>query len=292
MPITDLQQIFFHEAVESFSNMLAPIAACSYAVADNGCGKGDIVRVPYCTSNSASAEFTYLTGYTAESVQVTGKDITLNHIKYQKLDISDSDMCRLSTNSLMVIAKQAGEALANDVLQQIWADTITDANFPTSASISSSQLTVSSNIVALDKQCNDAKWPSQRSLILGTESKQHLLNNTGISNAYAFGNANPVQAAAIPSIYGFTPYVTNTTLPNSCKGLVVSPAGVLVAFGFHQPKSVESKGLITLQEGFASNGIRIGLRQWYDGNFAVQRMVIECLFGAAKGESGAVFQMK
>lgn len=289
--VNNLEQTFLAGAIGAFTAILAPISAFSYAVNVDGAAKGDIIKVPFVSNTSGSSAFDYATGYTANGNGVTGKNITLDTILYQKVDLTDADMTRLSPETLTRLGESAGARLAADVMSASFAKVVTNANFPTSASCLSNELTASAGLVKQTKQCDDASWSlPNRNLILGTAAYGNLTSNPSVATAYAYGSNQPITKGQVPEVFGFSPYKINVPLPTGVNGLVLNPNAILLGMAFH--RAYDPKNTVQVDQATGTNGLTIGLRTWYDAGTATQKRVLECLFGAAVGDTNALYQMK
>ena len=284
--------IMVAEAMRGFNPLVAPITAMSYATDNSALSLGDIVKVPYATSNSSDGNFDYSTGYAGDSTILGVRPVTLNNLVYQKFTITDTDASKLTPQSILTICNQAGQKLAGDVVSASLASVISDANYPLSASCTSNQLTSSLAIADLVTQADKASWTlDNRNLILGPDAYNSLIKNPTLNQAFSYGGAQVVQDDKPTKVNGFNIYKTNVTLPNNCKGLVLNPNAILTGFGQHKVANVNGNNYVT-QTNYSNDGITITLRNWYDANHALTVYVFECLFGTATGNGSALYQMK
>lgn len=285
---------FIEGALEAFTNIIVPITALSYTATNQLFNPGDTVLVPYCQNTSASAAFGYATGYNQSTNLINVKSVVLNNLVYQKFQFTDADLAKLNPEAVLKMAAQAGEALANDVISSSLSATVTNANFPTSASCVYTSLTSSAAISDLVTQCDNAKFPvSNRILLLNPTAYNVLLKNTTLASATSYGGSQVVQdGGATPlKVQGFNVYKTTVTLPNSCNGLVLNSNAILTAFGVHKVNTTLATQ-VQYSVGSDKNGITIGLRQWYDPSYATSNYTLECLSGVGVGNPSALFQMK
>lgn len=292
MSVSNLDRVFLEGAMTGFSTILMPISAFSWATSNSSATIGDSIRVPHITNASGSSVFSYATGYTGDGNQVTGKDVVLGTCLYQKTDVDDSAMSKLSPEALTRLGEQMGKALARDVISASLACVVSDANFPVSASITNNQLTSSIGIAELVQQADDLNWTSNRSMILNSESWNYLLRNTDIGQAFSYGSAEPIQGGKVPSVMGFVPSKYTGVMPKAdLKGIVCDPSAVIVGMGVHIP-SVESKNIVATQVIESPEGLILLQKRWYDPDKATTRMTIECLFGCEVGNSTGLVQLK
>lgn len=293
MAVTNLNQYLTLGAIQGFIAFAAPLQAFSYVVKPGVSSLNDVARVPYATNTSASAVFSYGTGYTTDSNQIVGKSVTLDQLFYQKVSLTDSDLVLLNPEALIALGAQAGNALAKDVVSQSLALAITQANFGNSGSYGAPSLSSSAGLADLDLRANTYNWPvGGRNLILNPTAQSYLLQNTSINSAANFGTSDAIQNSVIRSVVGFTPYLCNFTLPNADLAIALNRNGVLVANGYHGPQDSGQQYTDIKQLVDSQTGVTIGFRQWYDPNKATNIRVFDCLFGAAKGADNAVWHLK
>ena len=296
--VSNLNQYLTMGAIEGFTSLIMPVTAFGYVVKPGQCAINDVVRVPFAQNTSASYDFTYGTGYASDGNTVTGKSVTLDGVKYQKITLTDSDLALLNPEAIMRIGRQAGQTLASDVISASLAAVVTEANFSRSGSVAGGLasygcFTGSAAITALQKAVNDLKWPiGERSLICSTALYQSLMGNTAINAAYAYGNSNPIQNGVVGSVFGFTPYLTSLTLPNSDYGFAVNPNAILFANAYHAPVDYGSQYTAVQQLSDTKTGLTIGFRQFYDPLKATNVRVFDCLFGQGVGNSTALYHIK
>jgi len=281
---------FIKEAMGAFTAILLPITALSFATSEQAASPGDVIKVPYATNMSSSGVFDYTNGYQGDSNSIGVKSVTLDNLVYQKFSLTDTDAAKLSSEAVTTLARQAGERLANDVISQSIATTVTNTNFPTSASVTYGQLTSSLGFVELVTQADNAKWTQDnRNLILTPDAWGSLLKNSDIAQAFSYGGSQVIQNALPEKVYGFNTFKTTVDLPNGCKGLVLNPNSILTAFGVHKP-SDQGKRYVETQTATDKQGITISMRTWYDPDLATTKYVLECLFGNEVGNSSKLLK--
>lgn len=289
----NLTQYFNQGAIQGFSDLVAPLAAFSYAVNQDGATEGDHVRVPFVTCATGSVVFNAASGYSGNNGGVYGKDVQLSIHLYQPIELTDADMALLSPEVLTRLGNAAGQRLASDFISASFASVVSTANFSGTSAYSGSQYTASVAIADLDKKANDNKWPDgQRFIIAGTSLWNSFMNNTNFTNAYALGAASAVQDGKLPSIFGFQPYKTTVSLPNADAGFAANPNAIAVAMAYYAPGDA-SKGLVDASKlTDTKTGITIGYRAWYDANAGKTRKVLEVLGGATVADPTALIHIK
>ena len=286
---TNYSTVLINEAMLQFAAISAPINAFSYATSNESLNVNDIIKVPIQTTFSASSDFNYGTAYGNDSTNLSVIPVTLNRVLTQKFSINDADYAKLDAKSITAFAGAAGAKLGADVVSASLATVINDTNYPTSASVTFTQLTSSIALADLNLQCDNGNFPMVgRNLILNPTGFNALIKNTSLNVAYAY-NPSIVTNALPEKVYGFNVFKTSV-LPNSCKGLVLNPNAVLFASGKHAI-SDNSKGYVA-QDSLTVNGITITMKSFYDALNAKSVYILECLFGVAVGNTTSLYQMK
>ena len=292
MVVGILSDILVLEAMLGFAPVIAPITAMSYAMDNAALSIGDVVKVPYATTQTSSTDFNYDAGYNNDSTVLGVHPVTLSKLSYQKFTITDTDATKLTTKSVLNIVRQAGEKLAADVVQSCLETVINDTNFPTSASCAHTSLTSSAAIADLVTQADTALWGSEnRNIILTPSAWNKLINNPSLNQAFNYGGAQVVQDDKPAKVSGFNVYKTNISMPNSCKAIVLNPNAILFANGLHKVNPINNQ-YVTQTTSADKNGLTISMRSWYDANKASTVYVLECLHGVTTGTGTALFQMK
>lgn len=290
MSVQGLNTYLTQGAIEGFSQIMAPASAFSYVVKPGVASIGDVVRVPFANNTSASLDFAYATGYATDGNLISGKAITLDGLKYQKISLTDSDLALLNTEALIRIGRQAGRRLAADVMSASIASVVTTANFGNSGSLGAASLTASIGLATIDEKANVYNWPTgERSLIANVTAWSALMQNTVVTNASSFGSAGPIQQGQLSNVLGFKPYLVTFPIANS---FTCNPNAVLFANGYHAPQDAGTAYTAVQQIVDEVSNLTIGFRQYYDPAKATNMRVFDCLYGSAKGANDAVWHLK
>jgi hypothetical protein len=287
----DLKYIGF--ALKGFESILCDISAFSTTVAEPKATFGDTLTVPYMTHTSASNAFSYSTGYLSDQTSIVGKDVVLNNLLYRVANVADNAYGKLDANSLEQLFGGMGEALARDVISASFSSVLTEAHFPTSASITQTNLTSSIGLSNLVYQADTLNWTDKRSLILSPSAFQYVLQNADVNKSYAFGSSEPVQEGKIQNVYGFSTHKYNGLFPvvaQPAKGIACDTSAILFGFGIHKPADT-SKGLVQLTTG-ASKGVVLSLKTFYNTSLATTQFVLESCFGVGVGVSTGLVWLK
>jgi len=289
MSVQNLNKYLTEGAIQGFTMIAAPLQAFSYVVRGSS-AIGDVVRVPFAENTSASVDFAYATGYNTDGNLISGKAITLNGLKYQRIGLTDSDLSLLNPEALIRIGRAAGARLAVDVVSASLASVVTLANFAGSGSYGEASLSSSVGLASVDKAATDYSWPvGDRSLILKSSGANYLLQNTSVINATNFGSANPIQNGLVGQVVGFKVYTVSFPLLNS---IAVQPNAVLFANGYHAPQDSGQAYTAVDQVVDEKSNLTIGFRQYYSAELATNVRVFDCLYGSAKGADNAVWNLK
>lgn len=290
MSVQNLNQYLTQGAIEGFAQLMAPASAFSYVVKPGVAAVGDVVRVPFSNNTSASLDFAYATGYATDGNLISGKAITLNVLKYQKISLTDSDLALLNQESLVRIGRQAGMRLAADILSASIASVVTEANFGNSGSYGAASLSASVGLASVDEAANTYNWPvGERSLIANVAAWSALMQNTVVTNASSFGSADPIQNGRLSTVIGFTPYLVTFPIRTA---FACNPNAVLFANGYHAPQDSGTAYTAVQQIVDEKSNLTIGFRQYYDAAKATNMRVFDCLAGSAKGADNAVWSLK
>ena len=294
MNVQNLNKYITEGLIEGFVPLIAPATAFSTVVKPGASSLNNVVRVPYAQNVSASAQFSYTTGYAAESNTINGQMVTMNNLQYQRISLSDSDLALLNPEALAGIGRQAGARLAADFISASIASVVTSGNFATTASAPGTSFSSSVSWAGLDYTANNLQWPSgegQRSIIAGTTFWQAMLSNANIVQYFQFGNDSAVKSANVKEFFGFDPYKVSFALPNSDTAIAVNPNGILLANGYHAPTDQGSQYIAAEQITLPDTGITIGFRQFYVPLLGTSYRVFDVLGGSGVGNANAVIHI-
>lgn len=270
-------RIYAQAALQAFVAKLAPLNAFSRSYDSEAKKKGDTIVVPLISGATAT---TFNQSYEVGGGSSSVATISLNKHKIASVDLTDVQVANSSMAKLEDFGYQAGEALANLVLQDIWS-VITTANFG-AASVTTAQSNWDlSEIIAFRKVLAQRNVPLDKiSLFFDTEIGAALLGNSNILQAYAFGGTEAVRGGNLGrQLVGMTPYETNV-LPSAVTSLVAfaaHPDSIALAMRYLAP--LEPSAYASTMQLTHESGITMGWRRHYQpatgklyGNF-------ECLYG-------------
>ncbi len=269
-------------------------------------GIGDVVRLGLASAATKSIDFTYATGYsTTNNGQINFKTATLNICKAQPFQFTDTEILQLgSQDASFAQGIVLGKRLAADVLSASYASVISATNYPNSSSAGSASRGYvaadfsSASMVALadlDNQANAQNWPDdERFLVAGYTLWNYLLQNTGVIAASNFGfNSIVAQTAQLRSVYGFTPYKTSLTLPNSDTGFACTPNAMALTTVYHQPQDAATK---VIDDAFEirddKTGVTLGYYAYYSPATRTITKVFDCLAAVTTLDPTALLHIK
>jgi hypothetical protein len=120
--------IFAQEALKAFTAKLAPLRAFSRNLNSETGKVGDTIIVPFISAATATTFNATTANYQTAGGAVTHNTLSLNQHNIVNFDISDLQTANSSAARFDELAAQAGRALGDKVLQNIWK-LITTTNF-------------------------------------------------------------------------------------------------------------------------------------------------------------------
>jgi hypothetical protein len=293
MATNNLDEVYLENSLSGFETILCDVSAFSKTIAEEQATYGDTLTVPYMTHTSASQAFSYSTGYQSDQTSIVGKDVVLNQLLYRVGNVPDNAASKLSGTNLEEMFRGMGEALARDVISQSFVQVLSESNFPTSASITQTNLTSSIGLSNLVFQVDTLNWTTNRSLIVAPSAFQYVLQNPDVNKSYAFGSSDPVQKGVINNVFGFSVNKYSGVFPvvaQPAKGIACDSSAILLGFGIHTPGEA-SRGLVRTTQG-KSKGVLLQMRTFYNSSLATTQYVLEACFGVGVGNSTGLVWLK
>lgn len=277
--------IFAQEALKAFTAKLAPLRAFSRSLDDSARQKGDAIVVPFISALTATTFNINTANYQTGGGAVTSNTVNLNQHNIVTFDISDLQNANSSGARFDELAANAGRALGQKVLENIWK-LITTTNFG-SPSITALESTYSlSSLIdmrAVLAGRNVDIDPGVCSFVYNTVIGAALLKTTNILQAYAIGDNSVVRQGTLGSLVGFNTYETNI-LPVAATSLVAfvaHPDSINVAMRYLEPQS--SDNYLAIERVADASGIVMGYRRSFDVATGQMFGAFECLYGTATG---------
>jgi hypothetical protein len=277
--------IFAQEALKAFTAKLAPLRAFSRSLDDVAKNKGDAIVVPYISALTATTFNASSANYQTGGGAVTHNTVSLNQHNIVTFDITDLQSANSSGARFDEIAAQAGRALGQKVLENIWklitttnfgAATITtlEANYTLNSLIDMRAVLAGRNVDTDPGMCN---------FIHNVTIAAALLKTSNVLNAYQIGDNQAARQGTLGRLVGSDTYETNI-LPTAATSLVAfmtHPDAINVAMRYLQP--LASGEYLAVERAADPSGIVMGYRRSFDQATGVMYGAFECLYGTATG---------
>jgi hypothetical protein len=277
--------IFAQEALKAFTAKLAPLRAFSRSLNSEAAKVGDSVVVPFISAATATTFNATTANYQTGGGAVTHNTLSVNQHKVVTFDVTDLQSANSSGARFDELAMQAGRALGDLVLQNIWK-LITTTNFG-SASITTLETNYTlASLIEFRKVLagrNVDVDPGMCSFIHNTVVGATLLGTANVLNAYQIGDSQAARQGTLGQLVGFPTYETNI-LPTAATSLVAfacHPDAISVAMRYLQPLAPAE--YMAVEQAVDPSGIVMGYRRSYNQATGVMYGAFECLFGTATG---------
>jgi hypothetical protein len=277
--------IFAEEALKAFTAKLAPLRAFSRSLDNQTARKGDAIVVPFISALTATTFNASTANYQTSGGAVTHNTVNLNQHNIVTFDITDLQNANSSGARFDEIAAQAGRALGQKVLENVWK-LITTTNFG-SASVTTSESNYGlAQLIALRAVLagrNVDVDPGVCSFIHNTVVGAALLGNTNVLQAYAIGDNNAARQGTLGQLVGFPTYETNIlpTASTSLVAFVAHPDAIMVAMRYLEP--LVTGEYAAVERVTNDSGMVMGYRRSYDQASGIMYGAFECLYGTATG---------
>ena len=277
--------IFAQEALKAFTAKLAPLRSFSRSL-DNSAGKvGDAIVVPFISAATATTFNSTSANYQTGGGAVTHNTVSINQHKIVTFDITDLQAANSSGARFDELAAQAGRALGDLVLQNIWK-LITTTNFGAASVTTSESLYTLSQLIALRAVLagrNVDVDPGICSFVHNTVVGAALLGSTNVLNAYQIGDAQAARQGTLGQLVGFPTYETNIlpTASTSLVAFVAHPDSIQVAMRYLEPLAAGE--YLAVERVADPSGIVMGYRRSFNQATGVMYGAFECLYGTATG---------
>ena len=277
--------IFAQEALRAFTAKLAPLRAFSRSLNGDAAKVGDTIIVPFISAATATTFNSTTANYQTAGGAVTHNTLSVNQHKIVNFDITDLQSANSSAARFDEMAAQAGRALGDLVLQNIWK-LITTTNFG-SASVTTLETNYTlASLIEFRKVLagrNVDVDPGMCSFIHNTVVGATLLGTANVLNAYQIGDSQAARQGTLGQLVGFPTYETNI-LPTAATSLVAfatHPDAISVAMRYLNPLAPEE--YMAVERAEDPSGIVMGYRRSYNQATGVMYGSFECLFGTATG---------
>ena len=212
---------------------------------------------------------------------VTVIPVQLNKHKFKTVHVTAREAAETALNVLDTLVASAVKQLAQDVLQDIFAE-ITQANYGDAAltnPVAAGNFDYK-KVLAVRKACSKAKMPaSDRSLVLDGAYFTNLLGDEIVAKSFMPAVLQPgVIEAQIHRLAGFDMYETVILPENGEKlvGFASHPSGMAVAMRYLEPvANYDEAGAVTDPE----TGLTFGYLRYTEIQSNRIFVTVECLYG-------------
>lgn len=286
------RQVILQEMLRPFARRLVALRSFSTVFAGIPLQGTNTIEVPYFPLvSTASTDFVAANGYVMGDSTQNTKTITINKRKYQPIRFDSSELARQPALDLVNISQAKGEKLAADVLADVFS-VITATNYGSAAFTGLVGTFDIDDVSDIKGVCDVADWPEvARSLFLTSAYDVRLFKDAGVKSALNFGSADPVQNGAIRNILGFNYYMCNYIPGNSenLVGFAAYMSGLVFAGSAINPAPEVLAQLSSYEVVIdPQTGASFEYRLWGNPDMDERRAVIECNYGYAVGEPGAI----
>jgi hypothetical protein len=279
--------------IEGFNQALLPLKAFSTDISPEPAQRGDVIRVLTVPNQGTATDWVPTSGYVIGNASATGVDVTINKHKYVAWGMTDAELFTNNMLNLESFGRQQGAALGNAVMADILS-IIIKANFPNQLIVGASSAFDSAQIAAARRAVQQLFWPaSPRSVVLSSTYTQALFGDVALTLAYAIGSAQYAQEGKLPRYMGFD-LIDSTVIDTSpadslLVGFAVNPNAIAVAMRYLEPQSEVPLTDVRVLTNDA--GMTLVLKNWYNPDFAQNRMVVECNYGYAMTQATALLRL-
>lgn len=275
-------------ALEAFTADMEPLNIFTTSYSAEVVRRGSTVEVPLIANLTAT---TFADDYTAGGGTMNVVSVSVDTHKIVTVSISDTEYSKSSVAEVTKFATQAGKALAQAVLEDVYSVFLTTASSAAqyAATLTGLSAFTITNARSLRKALSDSKVPQTgRSLVLNTALYDSLLSQSGLIDASAFGARDAVVDGRVPRIMGMNVYESLVLPTNgiSLSGLAVHPNAVALAVRALEPQA-PSEYLASQVITDPQTGLTIGTRRFYAPGTGKHHLAFECVFGKSRAITAA-----
>lgn len=295
---------FLDAAINAFRAAVLPLTMFASTFRNVQLRGTDKVEVLYYPLDATAAkDFDQDEGYVFdEDTNTAHREITVNKRKYVSMGLTGRDLSRIPLLNAEKLGALKGQNLAYQIIQDILS-VVTHANYPTDAFVGAASGFDSDDIIDIRTTVNSlttggrpTPWPEiGRGLAVNPAYDGALLKDTAFKAAYSLGTDQAIRTGRLPNIFG-SEYAQSAAIPSNNEHLVGFAAymsAVLVAFSPIEPPASVRKLLVDYRINTdADTGISFEYREWGDPDFDMDKRIIECNYGYAKGEASALLPVR
>ncbi len=233
------------------------------------------------------------TGYSAnvQNSTLTAKTITLGSTTGSVVGFKDEEVSKASINLLDVFVKPAVNAVANDILDDVFA-LFTASNYTASYTTGDAAGFDSDKVADVAEDLTDANVPADgRFMIVKPSYFTALTKDDAVKAAYSYGGSEVIRMRRINGLAGFNvqEYTDIPTNSENLVGIAGSKQGAIVAVRqpavpSNFPGEVES---VTDPD----SGFTLQLRKWYSADECVMYMSCAAIWGVAVGNASNIVRL-
>jgi len=276
-------EIIARNVLRGFTATIAPLAALATSFSSDAGKPGEKIKIVRdATAIDAVQTKTLGAAYTIQDCDADKVDITLGMPKYVSWSLEDSEVAKASGISIDLFGFRKGNALAQSVLVDILG-LVTSANYSTAAFVGAASTFDEDDVADIAKALDDANVPEEnRTMVLSTAYIAALRKSGAIKDASGYGFA-AIQSGNIPVLHGLRIVKSNIIPANSenLVGFACDPSAIVSAFRYNAPQ--EGHKYNRAEAIIGEGGMTLGLRDWYDENSGVRKIVMEAVYGKAVG---------
>lgn len=280
--------IISQNALQAFTEMLAPLSVFSKSYSDETEKKGSAVMVPLFGNLSAT---TFNQDYEVGGGTITGVTVNLNIHKIVPVDLTDAQVANSSVADLEKWGIQAGQALATAVITDIFS-LITSVNFGAPVITTTSGNWSYAQTNKLRRLANTNKLPQNgRTLFLDPTAMEALLNDSAIKGSFFTQLAQSVATGLAINVAGWQVRESNLILTTDVQyAFGVVPDAIALAVRYLQPQNPGAYDAVAKLTD-AATGLTIGYRRHYQPAKGKHFANFECLWGRAVGLSTGLLRV-
>lgn len=277
-----LDEIVSQSALLALKKKIAPFNAFTTNFSSEAARKGDTVRVLVETyPDEAVATKSSHTDYTIQDLDSTTVSLSLGQPKYVSFSLDDVEVASSSVVNLEIFGSGKGNKLGAGILTDVLS-CITNANFGAAAFTGAASTWDADDVADVKDALDDADVPDDgRVLVLSNAYITNLLKDNAIQSNPNVGG-EPIREGVIGRLMGFDVIGSNVIPSNSenLVGFACHPSSIAVAMRYLQPQA--SNGYLRAEPMTdPDSGITMGIRDWYDNDSGVRKMVYECVYAYA-----------
>jgi len=276
-------------AIEGFKEALLPLDAFSTDVSPAEGDVGDTVKVTKLGTMDPGVMRARGDDYATQNLNSSKISVDMNLNPTVGWNLLDRDFLEMPEVKAIAWGKERGYALGKLVMNQLFG-MFTIATFGPAIHTAGPTGLDMDDLVDMGKALDLAEWPSMgRNAILNSDYHGELRKDARINSAANLGSDEVIRTGRIPGVDTFENIYKYNGIPagsDNLKGLLVTRNALLVAMRYYMPE--DPSGIIEAQKlTDEKTGLTIGFRRWTHPTNGSVITVLECLLGAAAGDSDA-----